>query len=776
LVKQKFKLKLTIEERILSHIREYSKYEHNLQAPFALTQDGIAKAVSVVRSAIPRSMKKLADKGLVKEQIGHVEGVSRRRKIYYLTTAGLVRAQEINEKLERLNCVVVNQDGEEKEVRLSEVNKFLATNFSFLEILEGLTDDGKFDYKSYVVKKSTEIADDKDSGSYLYYTEKAPKLAYFTGRKIELETLKEWLDGGERKIIIVHGIAGMGKTTLALKLMHEYRSKAHIMWYNFHQWDTLRYFIKTLANFLAELGRRELQRYIETEPVLDLNTVGEILETALSETNTILVIDDFHKAREEIIPIFSLFLELFERRTGTRLLIFSRHIVPFYDRRHVRVKKLVGELRLEGLSISAAKELLEHRGLPGQDLDSIYSLTAGHPLSLELLESGADAEAAPDVRDISSYIQEEIFSKLPEDKRKVLAYASVYRYGAPMEILLEYAPGGFDTLQDLTKRALLEENKGVYTVHDLIKEFFYETQPVSVRTKNHEQAAVYYLNAMEGLYASDAGAERAQRLEKDLQQRFTARGNYDPLGDTVSEALYQLIKSKQYVKAGELAAKHGEYLVQLDLAQELRELLSLLPLNELSPHSKAMVLLLLGEVYNHLRQFEAAMNYYTEAIEAFRLMHGEVKDPKHMALIYRRMGFIYERQDDWKKALEHHEKSLKLAEKAEDALAISDAYGALGWLYWNAGEHERANDYYDRCIDMAEHINDMPQRAKVYLGMCMSLARRGELEEALEYYEKCLDILERNEDVFKLARAYEGMGDHYLRSIFAQFMKANDRR
>jgi tetratricopeptide (TPR) repeat protein len=189
-----------------------------------------------------------------------------------------------------------------------------------------------------------------------------------------------------------------------------------------------------------------------------------------------------------------------------------------------------------------------------------------------------------------------------------------------------------------------------------------------------------------------------------------------------------------------------------------------------------MVLLLLGEVYNQLHEFEAAMNYYLEAVEAFRLIHGEVTDPKHMALIYRRMGFIYERREERESARECHEKSLMLAEKAKDALAISDAYGALGSLYWNNGEHERAQEFYDRCIGMADDIADMPARAKIYLGMCMALAKRGELEEALVYYEKCLDILERNEDIFKLARSYEGVGDHYLRSIFAQFMKSSERR
>jgi DNA-binding MarR family transcriptional regulator len=190
LARPKMKLKLTIEERILLHIRDYFKYEHNMQAPFALTQDGIASSVSVVRSAIPRSMKKLEDKGFVKEQISHVEGVVRRRKIYFLTTEGLMRAQDIIEKLEQVKCTARNQEGEEKELKLSELNKYLGTNFTFLEILEGVDEECMFDYSAFVAMKAKAEVDGEEPEGFIAMTDKAPKLAYFIGRDNELDTLK----------------------------------------------------------------------------------------------------------------------------------------------------------------------------------------------------------------------------------------------------------------------------------------------------------------------------------------------------------------------------------------------------------------------------------------------------------------------------------------------------------------------------------------------------------------------------------------------------------
>ncbi|UCH88940.1 MAG: tetratricopeptide repeat protein [Thermoplasmata archaeon] len=784
MAKPKLKLKLTIEERILLHIRNYFKYEHNLQAPFALTQDGIAKAVSVVRSAIPRSMKKLEDKNLVKEQISHVEGVSRRRKIYFLTTEGLMRAQEITEKLEQVKINVKNQSGEIKELKFSEINKFLGTSFSYLEILEGVNEDGMFDYPHFVAVKSEKVDETATGKEYLAFTDRAPKISYFIGREDELNELKSWMDGPDHKVIVVHGIAGMGKTTLAVKIMDEYRVQKHIVWYSFHQWDTLRYFVRNLASFIAQLGRRELQRYIDSETIMDMNIVGEMIETALSDQNVLIVIDDLHKARDEILPIFSLLIEILERLDKTKLLIFSRHIVPFYDRRHVKVKKLVGELHLQGLTKKAAKELLKHRGMEDANVDSVYKLTAGHPLSIELLEQSGESPGAAAVEDLNKYIQEEIFSKVSEFEKRLLAYASVYRYGVPKDILLEEAEGGFETLKDLTARTLLETRDGIYSVHDLIREFFYETQPLSIRKMYHRKAAQYYLEKIHELVEVVPVSNKVN-LQMDLQQspdsfvpeariQILAGKEDSELGLTIIEGLYHLIYSERFPEAGVLAAQHGERLLAMDRGEELKELLEELPEGELEGQIRAIIQLIISEIYNQHRDFESARERYIKALESFRLVHGESTDPGRMALIHRRLGFIYERSNDWEAAKTHHKKSLELAEKANDALAISDAYGALGWLYWSLGEHERADEYYDKCIGMADSIADMPGKAKVYLGICMALAKKGELEEALKYYENCLDILERNEDIFKLARSYEGMGDHYLRSIFSHFLQREE--
>ncbi len=104
--------KLTVQERIIIHLSEYSRYMEELEVPFTLTQEGIAQSVGVVRSAIPRAIKKLISKNHVNEILAHVTNLTRRRKVYYLTREGLTSALELKNKLIVVKIKIKNLDGE----------------------------------------------------------------------------------------------------------------------------------------------------------------------------------------------------------------------------------------------------------------------------------------------------------------------------------------------------------------------------------------------------------------------------------------------------------------------------------------------------------------------------------------------------------------------------------------------------------------------------------------------------------------------------------------
>ena len=60
---------------------------------------GIANAVSIARSNVPRAIASLKDDGLLIERQAHVTGVARKRKAYFLTDDGLRVAEDTHQDL-----------------------------------------------------------------------------------------------------------------------------------------------------------------------------------------------------------------------------------------------------------------------------------------------------------------------------------------------------------------------------------------------------------------------------------------------------------------------------------------------------------------------------------------------------------------------------------------------------------------------------------------------------------------------------------------------------
>ena len=63
-----------VQERILLHLLDYSDYKNSVEVPFSLSQMGIANAVAIARSNVPRAIAGLKDQGLLIERQAHVKG------------------------------------------------------------------------------------------------------------------------------------------------------------------------------------------------------------------------------------------------------------------------------------------------------------------------------------------------------------------------------------------------------------------------------------------------------------------------------------------------------------------------------------------------------------------------------------------------------------------------------------------------------------------------------------------------------------------------------
>jgi len=114
---------------------------------------------------------------------------------------------------------------------------------SYLSKEEFNTDITELDIYSMILKDGTlDIEQMKtfNKKQFVDFSTEAPTISYFYGRKKEMTLLKKRVDDKEGpNIIFIHGTAGIGKTTLAAKLKHNYRGSKHLFWHNFHELDAL---------------------------------------------------------------------------------------------------------------------------------------------------------------------------------------------------------------------------------------------------------------------------------------------------------------------------------------------------------------------------------------------------------------------------------------------------------------------------------------------------------------------------------------------------------
>ncbi|HEY3419312.1 MAG TPA: tetratricopeptide repeat protein [Methanomassiliicoccales archaeon] len=92
---------VTIGERIILHLAQYSKFKDDFDAPVDVSQDGIAEALRISRAHAAIELKKLKESALVDERIAHIRRGSTKRKVYYLNKPGEDKANSLRAYADR---------------------------------------------------------------------------------------------------------------------------------------------------------------------------------------------------------------------------------------------------------------------------------------------------------------------------------------------------------------------------------------------------------------------------------------------------------------------------------------------------------------------------------------------------------------------------------------------------------------------------------------------------------------------------------------------------
>jgi WD40 repeat protein/DNA-binding SARP family transcriptional activator len=318
-----------------------------------------------------------------------------------------------------------------------------------------------------------------------------PDLGPIYGRHKDMARLSQWLLDEHCRVIVLVGMGGLGKTTLAAMACKELAGQFdHLVWHSLLNAPPLNEWLTYVLQALAP------EAFVE--PGASLAQRLALLLDLLRQQRCLLVLDNFETILqgEDYAGMYRHGYEDYERLIDylaqhghqSCLLITSREQPRNYERLALQTP-LVRTLRLSGLDHDAGQALLQAHGLGAANelTASLVERYSGNPLALRLIAMAihdlfaGDAKAflhdAVFIFDDIRMVIEQQFERLSQLEQSILLWLALEReplsprtlstdclYAIPQRMVLE-------ALRSLQRRALLEERGGHFTLSNVVIEY-----------------------------------------------------------------------------------------------------------------------------------------------------------------------------------------------------------------------------------------------------------------------------------------------------------------
>jgi tetratricopeptide (TPR) repeat protein len=715
-----------VQERILLHLLDYSDYKNSVEVPFSLSQMGIANAVAIARSNVPRAIAGLKDQGLLIERQAHVKGVSRKRKAYFLTDSGMNVAEETWNELRNFPLRCILKDGNISNTNLGEINTILPFSMRSVDIIRYLDENCVLDVRMLSADLIERDLSKHVEKQLVTSLGDLPRLRHFYGREKELDNMCNLLDA-RATTLMIPGIAGIGKTTMASKLIERFMHRRNLFYHRCQDWEGSRSFFESIADWLANIGDSTFADYIATTPVPKPADSARLLIDALGGAPSLIVIDDFHKISDTTLhqTFQAMALGLLGSEEEIGLVMFSRSFKPVVPAKDAegRIASLV--LPLDGLDSDSGRKLLSsYEDLGEEQWLYIHGISRGHPLVLELINRGASAGAFHET--LENYVTVEIFSKLSGEQKRLLSALSIYREPVPLGALAEQDLDT-DELDSLVEQGLARQvETDIYDVHDLIREFLLRSLDEKMKIDSHSKCAEWYSKAKQ------------------------------TPGFTI-ELIYHLINSNSNEEAAKIIVEDGRGLVSLG-HMELLGLIENIELSEIILESKTSINQLQGEIMALLGRFEDAKEVFTEAQNgALKLKNVPVQ-----AEVLSALADIALKQGNLEDALSMHNDALKNFIELGDATGAARTYNNMGYLLRRKNDRSKALESYGEVETILEQ-NDNIELISAQLILARSFLDLGEIERARKHALDAFEKSDNSENQQIHARAQAVLGRYHAK-------------
>ena len=312
----------------------------------------------------------------------------------------------------------------------------------------------------------------------------------FVGRHAEISELKSLIKSNKAEyyVFFVHGIGGIGKTSMVKELLNSLDGKTNSLFLDCRNIEP------TEAGFLNALGK-ELK--IRGHKISLQQVVNKLRKTS---NRTVLVLDTYETfglmdtwLRKEFIPSL---------QENILTVIIGRHAPNSAWFTSSGLGTLIKTIELEELSFEDSVKFLVQKGLTSKESENIYSFARGHPMALEL---AAKSVVSKPTRDITYKSFPNIIHQLTQDfllgldtrTRETLERVSIIRRYD--DTFLKYLLGnGYEAeiFDDLLELPFINLSGEGCLVHDIVRETIARELSIKdpQRYRDYKKAAWVYLD------------------------------------------------------------------------------------------------------------------------------------------------------------------------------------------------------------------------------------------------------------------------------------------
>ncbi len=141
----------------------------------------------------------------------------------------------------------------------------------------------------------------------------------------------------------------------------------------------------------------------------------------------------------------------------------------------------------------------------------------------------------------------------------------------------------------------------------------------------------------------------------------------------------------------------------------------------------------IGEIYLEKNDYSKALNYFNQSIKA-------LGKNANSAYAYNGIGKVYLKQGNFNKALVFHNKALSISEELNSKTNMVRSLQSIADLYMEQQKFATALPYYKQASVIADEIKANPSLKDIYRGMSDAYAKIADYKNAFIYKAKYADI------------------------------------